>query len=254
MTSGWRSSRLLWVAVVSVVAVVAFAIDVPLQRAVSTGRPPSVVQDYFNAAETFGNGFGVVMVVLAVVVLDASRRVQTSRLIAASLGAGIVADLVKLGVSRSRPHSISLEQVTAWDTFSGWAPLLSAGSQGQSFPSAHTACAFGLAAALAYAYPGGARMFYSFAAGVALQRVCMGAHFLSDVVIGAALGVVWAGAVCQQGMLCAGFDRMEAWWSRRFGWSLPEGHNTLAEEADTLPMHLGSRDTLSPSTETQRAA
>lgn len=225
----------------------AFRIDLLVLRAVSLGEAPGVVHDYFEATETFGNGFGVVMIVLAVVVLDGARRVQTSRLLAASLGAGLVADAVKLCVSRTRPYAFANDAGDYWETFTGVLPLATAGSAGQSFPSAHTACAFGLAAALAASYPAGRRMFFAFAAGVALQRVCVGAHYVSDVIAGGFLGAAWAHAVCREGAISRAFDRMEAWWSTRFGWRLPADHGSLPTPA----IRMYAAETVA---ETRRAA
>lgn len=225
----------------------AMLVDLPLQRAVGPGRPRGVAHDFFNATEAFGNGFGVAMIVLTIVVLDRFRRVQTSRLLAASLGAGLAADVVKLCVSRTRPHTFDVDSGAVWETFTGLLPLTSAGSAGQSFPSAHTTCAFGLATALALSYPAGRRLFYAFAVGVAAQRVCVNAHYLSDVVAGAFLGVAWAYGVCRVGAMCRGFDRVEGWWSRRFGWPLPAGHGAL-------PTPKTVRVGVAPPAEPRRAA
>lgn len=227
----------VWVAALLIAAVAALRVDLPLQRLVTANRPPGIVRDYFNATEAFGNGFGVVMIVLAVAVLDATRRVQLGRFLAASLGAGVAADAIKMTIARSRPNATDIDGLlatgaSAWDTFLGVLPLASLGSGGQSFPSAHTATAVGLAVVLAYAYPMGARLFYCFAAGVALQRVGVGAHYLSDVFAGAALGAVWGHAVCRVGAMARGFDRLEAWWSDRFGWALPADHPTLVLEEE----------------------
>lgn len=248
---GWNVTKLVpamsgakavWVVVLLLAAVAALQVDLSLQKMATSNRPPGFVRDYFNATEAFGNGFGVAMIVLAVVVLDRTRRVQLGRLLAASLGAGIAADVIKLTIARTRPKSTDIEGLlasgaSAFDTFVGFMPLASMGSSGQSFPSAHTATAVGLAAALAYAYPRGAHLFYSFAAGVAIQRVCVGAHYLSDVLAGAAVGAVWGHAVCVSGAMARRFERLETWWSGRFGWPLPEEHPGLLvdEEGDELP-------------------
>lgn len=197
------------------------AMDLPLQRATRLEHTPSTVNDFFKAAETFGNGWGALIVIGSVLALDNTRRVQTSRLITASLGAGVMANAVKLLVERSRPCSVNLDQATLWDTFGGWLPLLSAGSRGQSFPSAHTATAFGLACALALTYPRGARFFWCLALGVGVQRIFTGAHYITDVIAGASLGVAWSYACCAHGPFASMFDRFESWWSRRFGWPLP---------------------------------
>jgi membrane-associated phospholipid phosphatase len=62
----------------------------------------------------------------------------------------------------------------------------------QSFPSAHTATAFGLALCLASLYPQGKGWFFTLASLVAMQRMVAGAHYLSDVLAGAAIGIVSA--------------------------------------------------------------
>lgn len=58
----------------------------------------------------------------------------------------------------------------------------------QSFPSAHTASAFGFAAVLSSAYPKGKPVFLLLAALTGFHRIAFSAHFPSDVFFGAALG------------------------------------------------------------------
>lgn len=245
-------STAIWVVVLLLAAVAALGIDLSLQTLARANRPPGIVRDYFNATEAFGNGFGVAMILLAVFVLDRARRVQTLRLITASLGAGIAADVIKMTIARTRPNATDIEGLvasgaSAIDTFVGFMPLASLGSGGQSFPSAHTATALGLAVALAYCYPAGARLFYCFAAGVAIQRVAVGAHYLSDVLAGAAVGIVWGYAACSSGAIATRFDRLEAWWSNRFGWPLPADHrlteiDEVDETADVIALPTKTAD------------
>jgi undecaprenyl-diphosphatase len=121
------------------------------------------------------------------------------RAIAAILAAGCGANLVKLLISRSRPGSTDLAHLASWQTFSGWLPLGANGSGWQSFPSAHTATAVGLAWVLYSLYPHGRWLFAALAAAVAAQRVLGSAHFPSDVLAGAAVG--WW---CACGVLKAG--------------------------------------------------
>lgn len=59
-----------------------------------------------------------------------------------------------------------------------------------SFPSGHATCAFATAAALAVLYPRGRWAFYVAAALTGLERVAERAHYLSDVVAAAGLGVL----------------------------------------------------------------
>ncbi len=169
-------------------AVAAVAIDVPVAHW-SLGRNyPRAIRELMSLAEAFGHGVGVTVVLLTIYTLDPARRSALPRSIAAVLAAGCGANLVKLLISRSRPGATDLAHLAGWQTFSGWFPLGAGGSGWQSFPSAHTATAVGLALVLCWLYPRGRLLFTAFAAAVAAQRVLGSAHFPSDVLAGAAVG------------------------------------------------------------------
>ena len=57
-----------------------------------------------------------------------------------------------------------------------------------SFPSGHTMTAFSIALVISYYYPGFEGALYFLAASIAISRVVLGMHFLSDVLAGAILG------------------------------------------------------------------
>ncbi len=101
---------------------------------------------------------------------------------------------------------------TVWSTFGHCFSALGVGSAGQSFPSAHTATAAGLAAALTWLYPQGRLLFPLLAILVGCQRIVCGAHYLSDVCIGAAAGCLVAQFFLRVGRLPAWFDRWEQGW------------------------------------------
>ncbi|MGB0664914.1 MAG: phosphatase PAP2 family protein [Pontibacterium sp.] len=61
-----------------------------------------------------------------------------------------------------------------------------------SFPSGHSAAAFVFATTLSHYYPSGAPLFYGLASMIGLSRVLLGVHFPSDIVAGAALGMLCA--------------------------------------------------------------
>lgn len=86
--------------------------------------------------------------------------------------------LVKEIVQRGRPLAFALIQET-----------------GYSFPSSHAAVAFALVPLLNQEYPKWKWIWYTLAGCVALSRVYLGVHYLSDVVAGGLLGFV-LGKVC----------------------------------------------------------
>lgn len=104
-------------------------------------------------------------------------------LIAAPAAGGALAEVLKLCVRRLRPDA---------DTFGymfrsfGDRPF---SNGGLGMPSSHTLVAFAGAAALAAVFPKARWLWYALAAGCALTRVMAVAHFLSDTVAAAALGV-----------------------------------------------------------------
>ena len=195
-------------------AIGALAVDVLIAQAFrSWNQLPSVASwlGYVNMFEMFGHGFGVVALVFVLHQLDPGRRWAIPRVLACALAAGGLANVIKMLVLRIRPYECVLEG-TVWDTFGAWLPIFTGGSGGQSFPSAHTATAVGFAAALTWLYPQGRFLFSVLAVLVGCQRIVCGAHYLSDVLIGAAAGLFMAQFFLQKGRLSAWFDRREERW------------------------------------------
>jgi membrane-associated phospholipid phosphatase len=168
---------------------------------------------YFDIFEPFGHGLGVVLVLLMLHQLDPARRWAIPRVAACALAAGGAADLLKMIIMRTRPNDVPLDFAgLVWATFGDWLPLLSGQSGSQSFPSAHTATAAGLAAGLIWLYPQGRLLFTVLAVLVGCQRVVSGAHFPSDVCAGAAAGLVAATFLLHLGRLPVWFARWESRW------------------------------------------
>jgi membrane-associated phospholipid phosphatase len=94
--------------------------------------------------------------------------------------AGLAADVLKIVVGRSRPRVLFTEG--AYDL-----RPLQLHADYQSFPSGHAACVVAAALTLAVIAPRYRLQFLIVALVVALTRVVIVAHFLSDVVAGAAL-------------------------------------------------------------------
>lgn len=94
--------------------------------------------------------------------------------------AGAVAEGLKFVIGRGRPTD------TGEYIWHGLFAPLEVGNRG--IPSSHAAVAFGGMFALSAAFPRATPVLVLLAAGCAASRVLSGAHFLSDVVAGAALG------------------------------------------------------------------
>jgi membrane-associated phospholipid phosphatase len=190
-----RNRRIfIMAAVCAALAGAALAIDLPVAQFVKAHELRGELSRVVRLSEVFGWGGTVTILILTAVVLDERGWRVFLSLAIPSLGAGLIADGVKLLIGRWRPSAVPTFSSVS-ETFIDWLPLLkessAAGSKYamQSFPSAHAATAVGLAAALALLYPRGRWLFASFALLAMLQRVEAQAHYCSDVLAGAAIGL-----------------------------------------------------------------
>ncbi len=174
----------------------------------STHRLPDELADFFDAAEHFGTPYGAVLILVTVWMTHPTLRSRVSRTLVAPITAGLVADVFKLCVSRTRPNSFDFYQ-SIGSSFGGVLQWGAGGSQQQSFPSAHTAFAMAFAVMLGELFPKGRRWFLCLGALVALHRVTTLAHFPSDVLAGAAVGLVTARYFLGTAPLGLVYDRME---------------------------------------------
>jgi membrane-associated phospholipid phosphatase len=124
-----------------------------------------------------GHGLTLSVAFVVLLVLYGEVRVGVGGL-TGIFWAGMAADLLRLVTDRRRPDG-----------------------DAHSFPSAHTACAFAAAVVLSRRWPRLRPAFYLGAAGVGAARVLWLRHFPSDVLAGAAVGMVigLAAAVLAEG-------------------------------------------------------
>lgn len=99
---------------------------------------------------------------------------------------GILCELMKLVLRRERPEAHAGDYI--FRAFSE-RPF---STGGLALPSSHTMVAFGAAMALSSLFPRAKWLWFALAAGCALSRVLARAHFLSDVVVGAAAAIAAA--------------------------------------------------------------
>lgn len=174
----------------------ALGLDKPIDIASRVKHPRSNTEaDIENAIQKFGEIAGIGGVVGGAYLFGLVTDNQTSKRMAFDIAEGLIITTVvfveplKLMTGRDRPNMSN----GPYDWFTG----------GKSFPSGHTATAFSLAAGVSMyaddvwwvAVPA-----YTLATGVAYSRIRADAHFLSDVFVGATIGIVntphgdWAGA------------------------------------------------------------
>jgi membrane-associated phospholipid phosphatase len=130
----------------------------------------------------------------ALFILHDRNRHRGAAIIMAPLFAGLFSEGIKLSVARERPVSGTTLQ-EGWyhfrEPFSGFINPTNLG-----FPSSHTAVAFAGCLILACLIPRAKRLLLILAIGCGLTRLLVGAHFSSDVFVGALIGVLFAKIMC----------------------------------------------------------
>lgn len=147
-------------------------------------RAPRCVQVWAVCATRGGDGWLWWAMGLIVFLFGGAERFRALGAAAVAAGAGVAVQLwLKKAAERTRPCALEPHC---------WSTVLPPDSL--SFPSGHTITAFAVATALSRGYPGLAAGLFFCAASVAISRVLLGMHFLSDVIAGIVIGAALAGA------------------------------------------------------------
>lgn len=143
-------------------------------------------------------GSGLLLASVGALYLAGDKRDKESAKLTgtAIIYAGALTQAVKLLAGRERPNLANDEPV-----FHG--PSLS--TRYDSFPSGHTSIAFAAATVMAHRYPKHRWAYYALAAGVGLARIRKSAHFPSDVIAGAGIGIYCGNISLRAGPSILGF-------------------------------------------------
>lgn len=196
-----RLLSVLWLALALLVCVLSMRVlDAPLSQAMRA-LPPEI-HDGFKAITNAGLGkwyiwptlvgaLGLAIHGQGVTDPERARRVRGLAWALAFVGlavllSGLATDLIKLVVGRGRPKVLEQLSLMVFAPV-GWQ------ADYQSFPSGHATTSAALALVVAWLVP---RLWFPalvFAVTIAVSRVVINAHFLGDVMGGAAIGcfVAW---------------------------------------------------------------
>jgi membrane-associated phospholipid phosphatase len=185
-TSETSASRALLRDVVIAIALIALSLlaDGWIAEHVRFGRVYET--DWGRMLRNFGYLPFWLLAAIALALHDRERREWWRRgalLLAAPAVAGIVGELLKITVRRMRPPNVG--SAYSFRAFSDH-PF---SSRGFGFPSSHVVVAFGAAAILSRMFPRARVVWYAAALGCAVSRLLAHAHYLSDVVAAAIIGI-----------------------------------------------------------------
>ena len=152
--------------------------DHKIMRKVNKWPAPKWIRFWAIAATRAGDGWLWYLAGLAILFFGGADRLTAiaSAGSAALVGVGIFASVKKIS-GRKRPCEIEPHC---------WATLLPPDQF--SFPSGHTITAFAVALGISAFYPVLAPILIFCALSIAVSRILLGMHFMSDVIVGAIIG------------------------------------------------------------------
>ncbi len=121
--------------------------------------------------------------IFRLVLKNKNRAMKILFLIIAVSASGLVSTLFKWIAGRSRPIELFSHKAFGFNFFE-------VGYELNSFPSGHAVTVFSLAAALTVLFPRFGWLTFIPAAAIALSRVVLTSHYVSDVIAGALVGTL----------------------------------------------------------------
>ena len=197
----WRRRLSLWLAAVGAVALLVsmplIKWDHELSQAVRLGDVPGDLRKAIELSEAFAHGSGATAILLALLLASKPPRRDYWMAVSMTAASGIAANALKALFTRARPYTYDATDTQTADV-TGW-QFLGSGSfwdaRQKSFPSGHTATAWGLAIGLSLLFPRATIVFVLLAALATFQRLFSGAHFPSDAMAGFGIACLVCAAV-----------------------------------------------------------
>lgn len=157
-----------------------FAPDNNLMRRLNRWRAPRWFRWWMLAATRAGDGWLWGLVGIAVLLSPGPERFRAVEAAGCAVACGILLfHHVKRKVCRVRPKDIEPHC---------WAKIVTRDKF--SFPSGHSTTAFAVALSIGSFYPEIMPLLLLLAANVAISRVIVGMHFLSDILAGSGIGAL----------------------------------------------------------------
>ncbi len=197
----WRILAGAWLA--------AFVLALAADRTVATLLAPHFfamkVNPLVRAVEHAGRSWFLLCVAVLLVVVHPRRWRAAAFVVTSSLLGAVLGAIGKWAVGRTRPVADMVVDIRPFDFdfFRGGLPGLLE-QRNLCFPSGHAVQVFSLAACLALLYPRWRFAWFAAALVVSMQRVVELAHYPSDVVGGALIGVLGYAATAR-------LFRVDAW-------------------------------------------
>jgi undecaprenyl-diphosphatase len=151
-----------------------------LMNRVNSWHAPRAIRVWMMGATVGGDGYLWLAIALCVLLFGGAERLRaiSSASLAAAVGTALFL-VMKRAAGRRRPCAMSEHC---------WARLLPPDQF--SFPSGHSITAFAVATTFGLVYPAIMPVLLLCAFSIAASRIVLGMHFLSDVVVGCAIGAL----------------------------------------------------------------
>lgn len=217
----YRPVTLLYMAAMTMMLVPMITlVDVNIASYFRTEPLPAELDSALELSLVLSHGYGVFVILLAILLMAPKRRWHLPRLATLAMGGGAIATIAKMFVLRPRPSNLNLNHAghdSAWLWAFDWdlSEVASFDAAMRAFPSGHVVTATAMLIGLWVVVPRGRVLFAMIWMGVLINRVNTSSHFASDVCGGVAFGLFWSYVCFHPRLLGTLFDKMGPELGRR---------------------------------------